>query len=104
MEDAIGLFGAIGAGERGDSIPDGARTLIKYPKAIWDDQLRRWVSDAGPPAPPAAAAEASSCTCPNTGTARPNGSACSRRPAARPGSLTSPGQVTAAIPETITRS
>jgi hypothetical protein len=49
MEDAIGLFGAIGAGERGDSIPDGARTLIKYPKAIWDDQLRRWVSDTGIP-------------------------------------------------------
>src|SRR6266487_3495072 len=29
------------------SIPDGAWTPIKYPKAIWDDQLRRWVSDAG---------------------------------------------------------
>jgi len=28
------------------SIPDGAWTPIKYPKAIWDDQLGRWVSDA----------------------------------------------------------
>jgi hypothetical protein len=28
------------------SIPEGAWTPIKYPRAIWDDQLRRWVSDA----------------------------------------------------------
>jgi hypothetical protein len=28
------------------SIPDGTWTPIRYPRAIWDDQLRRWVSDA----------------------------------------------------------
>jgi hypothetical protein len=28
------------------SIREGAWTPIKYPRAIWDDQLRRWVSDA----------------------------------------------------------
>jgi Transposase DDE domain group 1 len=28
------------------SIPHGAWTPIKYPRAIWDDQLRAWVSDA----------------------------------------------------------
>jgi hypothetical protein len=28
------------------SIPEGAWTAIKYPRAIWDDQLRAWVSDA----------------------------------------------------------
>jgi Transposase DDE domain group 1 len=28
-------------------IPDGAWTPIRYPRAIWDDQLRAWVSDAG---------------------------------------------------------
>jgi DDE family transposase len=28
------------------SIPAGAWTPIKYPRAIWDDQLRAWVSDA----------------------------------------------------------
>lgn len=28
------------------SIPDDAWTGIKYPQAIWDDQLRCWVSDA----------------------------------------------------------
>jgi hypothetical protein len=27
-------------------IPEDAWTPIKYPRAIWDDQLRRWVSDA----------------------------------------------------------
>jgi Transposase DDE domain group 1 len=27
-------------------IPDGAWTPIRYPRAIWDDQLRAWVSDA----------------------------------------------------------
>jgi Transposase DDE domain group 1 len=27
-------------------IPETAWTPIKYPRAIWDDQLRRWVSDA----------------------------------------------------------
>jgi Transposase DDE domain group 1 len=27
-------------------IPETAWTSIKYPRAIWDDQLRRWVSDA----------------------------------------------------------
>jgi hypothetical protein len=28
------------------AIPDGAWTAIKYPRAIWDDQLGAWVSDA----------------------------------------------------------
>jgi hypothetical protein len=28
------------------AIPAGAWTPINYPRAIWDDQLRRWVSDA----------------------------------------------------------
>jgi hypothetical protein len=28
------------------SIPDGAWTPVRYPRAIWDDQLRCWVSDA----------------------------------------------------------
>ena len=28
------------------AIPDTAWTLIRYPRAIWDDQLRRWISDA----------------------------------------------------------
>ncbi len=28
------------------AIPEDAWTPIRYPKAIWDDQLRRWVSDA----------------------------------------------------------
>jgi hypothetical protein len=28
------------------AIPDTAWTPIRYPRAIWDDQLRRWVSDA----------------------------------------------------------
>ena len=28
-------------------IPQDAWTAIEYPQAIWDDQLRRWVSDAG---------------------------------------------------------
>jgi hypothetical protein len=28
------------------AIPDGAWTAIKYPQAIWDDQLGCWVSDA----------------------------------------------------------
>ena len=28
------------------SIPEDAWTAIKYPRAIWDDQLRTWVSDA----------------------------------------------------------
>ena len=28
------------------SIPEDAWTAIKYPRAIWDDQLRCWVSDA----------------------------------------------------------
>ena len=27
-------------------IGEGAWTPIKYPRAVWDDQLRRWVSDA----------------------------------------------------------
>jgi len=27
-------------------IPEGAWTPIKYPRAIWDDQVSRWVSDA----------------------------------------------------------
>jgi hypothetical protein len=30
------------------SIPEDAWTPIKYPRAIWDDQLRAWVSDALP--------------------------------------------------------
>ncbi len=29
-----------------DGIGEGAWKPIKYPRAIWDDQLRRWVSDA----------------------------------------------------------
>ena len=29
------------------SIPEGMWTPIQYPRAIWDDQLRAWVSDAG---------------------------------------------------------
>jgi hypothetical protein len=28
------------------SIPENAWTAIKYPRAIWDDQLRAWISDA----------------------------------------------------------
>ena len=28
------------------AIPDSAWTPIRYPRAVWDDQLRRWVSDA----------------------------------------------------------
>ncbi len=28
------------------AIPETAWTTIRYPRAIWDDQLRRWVSDA----------------------------------------------------------
>jgi Transposase DDE domain group 1 len=28
------------------SVPDDAWTPIRYPRAIWDDQLRAWVSDA----------------------------------------------------------
>jgi hypothetical protein len=28
------------------AIPEGAWTPIRYPRAIWDDQLRSWVSDA----------------------------------------------------------
>jgi len=27
--------------------PGDAWTAIKYPRAIWDDQLRAWISDAG---------------------------------------------------------
>ncbi len=27
-------------------IPDDAWTPIRYPRAVWDDQLRRWISDA----------------------------------------------------------
>jgi Transposase DDE domain group 1 len=29
------------------AIPEDAWTAIKYPRAIWDDQLRAWISDAG---------------------------------------------------------
>ena len=29
------------------ALPEDAWTAIKYPRAIWDDQLRAWVSDAG---------------------------------------------------------
>ncbi len=29
------------------AIPEDAWTAIKYPRAIWDDQLGTWVSDAG---------------------------------------------------------
>ena len=28
------------------AIPEDARTPIRYPRAVWDDQLRTWVSDA----------------------------------------------------------
>ena len=28
------------------AIPDGAWTPIRYPRAIWDDQLQAWISDA----------------------------------------------------------
>ena len=28
------------------AIPEDAWTAIKYPRAIWDDQLRAWISDA----------------------------------------------------------
>jgi hypothetical protein len=28
------------------AIPETAWTAIRYPRAIWDDQLRAWVSDA----------------------------------------------------------
>ena len=28
------------------AIPGSARTAIKYPRAIWDDQLQAWISDA----------------------------------------------------------
>jgi Transposase DDE domain group 1 len=28
------------------AMPEGAWTAIRYPRAIWDDQLRAWVSDA----------------------------------------------------------
>jgi hypothetical protein len=28
------------------AIPEGSWTAIKYPRAIWDDQLQAWVSDA----------------------------------------------------------
>jgi hypothetical protein len=28
------------------AIPEGAWTAIKYPRALWDDQLQAWVSDA----------------------------------------------------------
>ena len=28
------------------AIPEDAWTAIRYPRAIWDDQLRAWVSDA----------------------------------------------------------
>jgi hypothetical protein len=28
------------------AIPGDAWTMIRYPRAIWDDQLRVWVSDA----------------------------------------------------------
>jgi hypothetical protein len=28
------------------AIPETAWTPVKYPRAVWDDQLRRWVSDA----------------------------------------------------------
>jgi hypothetical protein len=28
------------------AIPDGAWTPIRYPRAIWDDQLEAWISDA----------------------------------------------------------
>ena len=28
------------------AIPDGAWTAIRYPRAVWDDQLQAWVSDA----------------------------------------------------------
>ena len=58
---------------------EDAWTAIKYPRAIWDDQLRCWVSDAqgarstSPPAPPGTAAGTSRCTCPKAGTANTNG-------------------------------
>ena len=29
-----------------DSIPDTAWTTIRYPKAVFDDELGQWVSDA----------------------------------------------------------
>jgi hypothetical protein len=29
------------------AIPEAAWTPIKYPRALWDDQVRAWVSDAG---------------------------------------------------------
>ena len=28
------------------AIPEDAWTAIQYPRAIWDDQLRAWISDA----------------------------------------------------------
>jgi hypothetical protein len=28
------------------AIAEDAWTPIRYPRAVWDDQLRRWVSDA----------------------------------------------------------
>ena len=28
------------------AIPDDAWTAIRYPRALWDDQLRAWISDA----------------------------------------------------------
>ena len=28
------------------AIPEAAWTPIRYPRAVWDDQLRRWASDA----------------------------------------------------------
>ncbi len=28
------------------AIPEGAWTAIRYPEAIWDDQLDCWISDA----------------------------------------------------------
>jgi hypothetical protein len=75
------------------AIPETAWTPIRYPRAIWDDQLRAWVSDAqvaeteytagplrcaatsstSPPAWPATATATSPCTCPENGTASRSG-------------------------------
>jgi hypothetical protein len=44
------------------AIPEGAWTAIKYPQAIFDDQLDCWISDAE-----------AACTCPRAGIASGNG-------------------------------
>ena len=74
------------------AIPDTAWTPIRYPRAIWDDQLRRWVSDCPMRAITAQRQRASTA---RTRTSRRNASGRKATPTIIPRSLppeTSPGK------------